>query len=112
MGKRADLPHITRLRVRVGSKDEWRRIPSGHAPSSLPGTEGVKEDHYFLTHIDDIPVPGKVPVTVCVRKEDGVPRLVYIDGGWPTYETWVYDQTGRILGHFPGHMVEKERKDD
>jgi len=65
------------------------------------------DEAYILTHLDGIEVTGQ-QVEITVRKERGVPRLVYIDGGWPLYETWVYDEKSYLIAHFDGHMKEKE----
>jgi|SRR6478752_4859624 len=88
-------PHISVFRVRKAEDGETAR------PS-------FKDDEYYvLTELDGIPVTGK-PVLITVRRERGVPRLVYIGGSWPLYETWVYDLDNNLIAHFGGHMLEKE----
>lgn len=88
--------HISIFTVREGTDEEWSLIPSGRRPMS--GEKG-----YFLTHLDGNPVTSNVLIPISIRRSNGVPSLVYIDGGWPTYETWVY-HNGAIVAHFLGHL--------
>jgi hypothetical protein len=88
-------PHISVFRVRKVAESEVQRPI-------------FKDDEcYILVELDGIPVTGK-PVNITIRKERGVPRLVYIKGSWPLYETWVYDLEFNLIAHFGGLLAEKE----
>lgn len=97
-------PHITTFWVRPISEKENNALTSGR--------RAWKDDAGFvLVKLDDQVVPPGEMIVITVRKDRGVPRLVYIEGGHPLYETWVKNiENGEIVGHFPGLLVEKDWK--
>lgn len=91
--------YISTFTVRPISEKEHNDLPSGRRSSDSGDTI------YFLVKLDETVVETLEPITITVRMDRGAPRLVYIDGGHPLYETWVKDEQGNILGHFGGLLA-------
>lgn len=92
------MMHISIFKVEPATQEDFKRTIKPY---------GYRDTFWRLVELDNVPVKGK-PVLITVRLDEGVPRLVYIDGGWPTYETFVYhDKT--LIAHFGGHLREKDK---
>lgn len=71
-------------------------------PNPNPGSVYHRDTYWLVNEINGVVPslavePEKGMLELTVRKDDsGVPCMVFIDGGFPLYEAWVYHE-GQLI---------------
>lgn len=65
----------------------------------------VNREECSLLNMDGEPV--KVDVRVTIDTEDGIPGSVFINGGYPLYETFVF-RDKVLVAHDPGLLAHRD----